>query len=335
MVSVIVPCYNSEIWLPNCINSVLEQSYYNWELILINDGSSDSTLDLCKTYSNLDTRIKFVDQTNQGVVVARYNGFLASSGKIILFLDSDDKFKPQAFELVARVMDSNNYDLLRFGFDYCDHNWNSLRRNFPDISGTVNQRKLMLELEDPLKNYSSPSIWDKAYTRNLAEKVFSLTKDIRIRHSEDMLFSLTALILSQNTLFIQNSLYLYLQRPGSMIHSLNRTSISDKELYIKSLKKLTNELPKGFRKRMDDLVNKESNEAIVYILANASLYSKNYIYLCQLISSLRKSFIYQEHVFGKSWRLKYIFRDLLFYIPFIFSFLLLTRAFVLKKILNN
>ncbi len=63
---------------------------------------------------------------------------------------------------------------------------------------------------------------------------------------------------------------------------------------------------------MDDLVNKESNEAIVYILANASLYSKNYIYLCQLISSLRKSFIYQEHVFGKSWRLKYIFRDLLF-----------------------
>lgn len=323
--SIITPVFNTSDWLEACINSVIEQTYSNWELILVDDGSTDDSWTICESYRKKDCRIKPIRQKNQGVVAARFNGFEISSGNIILFLDSDDKLRSDALESIEKEMRYDNFDLIRFGFDYCDMDWSSNQTVLPPLSGSFERRKLMLENHSPLKQYSSPSIWDKAYSRELATKVFELTKDKHIKHSEDMLFSLTALVLSQNTYFLKKACYLYLQRPGSAIHSLNINAICDKESYIMGLDHLINILPNEYHERLRKLINEESNEAITYVLSNGSSYAKGYDELAKIIENLQKSTLYRKYVFLTSKKPKYILRDLLLHIPLLFSFLLIIR----------
>ena len=90
LISIIVPVYNAESTLNKCIESIIAQSYSNFELILINDGSCDNSLEICKLYQRNDPRIKVIDQVNQGVSCARNNGISISRGKYITFVDSDD-----------------------------------------------------------------------------------------------------------------------------------------------------------------------------------------------------------------------------------------------------
>lgn len=89
-ISIIVPVYNSEKYLEECIESVLNQSYKNIELILINDGSTDDSYNICKKYLKYDSRVKVIDKENQGVSIARNEGIRISTGKYIIFMDSDD-----------------------------------------------------------------------------------------------------------------------------------------------------------------------------------------------------------------------------------------------------
>ena len=90
MVSIIIPIYNAARWLHRSVESVLRQDYSDWELILVDDGSSDESLQKCEAYSSINNRIKVLHQENQGVTAARYTGFLQAKGEFVYFLDSDD-----------------------------------------------------------------------------------------------------------------------------------------------------------------------------------------------------------------------------------------------------
>ena len=90
LVSIVVPVYNCENYIERCIKSLLEQTYKNIEIILINDGSKDRSLDICKKYSNIDKRIVIIDKKNEGVSKARNTGIKKSNGKFISFVDADD-----------------------------------------------------------------------------------------------------------------------------------------------------------------------------------------------------------------------------------------------------
>lgn len=114
MISVIVPVYNVEKYLRKCIESILDQSYIDWELILINDGSTDNSGVLCDYYAQKDYRIKVVHQNNQGVSTARNVGLEMASGSHILFIDPDDWIEPEMF---VNMMDNNNYDMVVCGFN--------------------------------------------------------------------------------------------------------------------------------------------------------------------------------------------------------------------------
>lgn len=91
MVSIIVPVYNAELYLGECIDSVIEQSYQDWELILVDDGSIDNSGKVCDEYAKQDTRIKVLHKENGGVTAARRDGVLQSVGEWIFFVDADDK----------------------------------------------------------------------------------------------------------------------------------------------------------------------------------------------------------------------------------------------------
>lgn len=110
-ISVTIPIYNAESSLSHTLDSVLQQSFSNFELILINDGSTDKSLSICKEYSEKDNRIKIIDQPNMGICTARNSGIKASKGKYFLFVDSDDLIHPQMFEILINQIKSNDADI--------------------------------------------------------------------------------------------------------------------------------------------------------------------------------------------------------------------------------
>lgn len=94
LVSVIIPCYKQAVFLPDAINSLLKQTYNNWEAIIVNDGSPDNTDEMAKSFLEKDKRLHYICQENQGVSAARNNGIKLSNGKYILPLDADDMIAP-------------------------------------------------------------------------------------------------------------------------------------------------------------------------------------------------------------------------------------------------
>lgn len=107
-VSVIIPCYKQAKYLPETLDSVLSQTYNDWECIMVNDGSPDNTEEVARDYCNKDNRFKYIYQGNQGPATARNNGIKASSGEYILPLDSDDLISPTYIEKAVAYLDAHS-----------------------------------------------------------------------------------------------------------------------------------------------------------------------------------------------------------------------------------
>lgn len=114
-ISVIIPIYNSEKTLKNTINSIINQSYTNLEIILINDGSKDKSLDICRYFENKDNRIVVINQPNQGVGISRNKGLDIASGEFVSFIDSDDIIDNNFFEILYDTACKTNSDIIESG----------------------------------------------------------------------------------------------------------------------------------------------------------------------------------------------------------------------------
>ena len=112
--SIIIPCYNAEPYLERCLNSIISQSYKNFEIIIINDGSTDKSLEIIEKYLNIFGNIKCINQTNQGVAIARNNGINQISGNKFIFVDADDYINPDLLGLLNEVLKKRNSDIIRF-----------------------------------------------------------------------------------------------------------------------------------------------------------------------------------------------------------------------------
>ena len=110
-VSIIIPVYNAETFLGKCIDSVIKQSYKNIEIILVNDGSTDNSLELCNNYKKQDKRIKVIDIYNGGASFARNKGIDICTGDYITFVDSDDYVTNDYVEVLVNTLESNDYDI--------------------------------------------------------------------------------------------------------------------------------------------------------------------------------------------------------------------------------
>ena len=111
-ISVIVPVYNCEKYLEQCINSILQQSYKDFELILLNDGSSDSSLEICRKYSDLDNRIVLINQENIGVSNTRKKGITLARGNYICFIDSDDYIDKEYLNVLFQNINEQSIDIV-------------------------------------------------------------------------------------------------------------------------------------------------------------------------------------------------------------------------------
>ncbi len=113
--TVIVPTYNVEEYLEECLNSILAQTFRDFELLAVNDGSTDESLRILETYANQDSRIRIIQQQNKGLSAARNTGLTEATGKYCLFVDSDDIIHPQLLEICHYFLTQYDADLVAFG----------------------------------------------------------------------------------------------------------------------------------------------------------------------------------------------------------------------------
>ena len=161
-VSIIIPIYNSENYLEECIGSVIRQTYKDIEIILVNDGSTDNSGKICISHASKDPRIKLIDQENGGVSAARNNGLDASSGDLITFIDGDDSVADDYVEYLVDLME-------RFGSDMSCCQYGDLE-NKPEGPATITGTGSVLK-EYLISNDITVSVCCKLYKRHLFDGI--------------------------------------------------------------------------------------------------------------------------------------------------------------------
>lgn len=150
MISVIIPVYNVEKYLAECMDSVLGQSYEDYEIILVDDGSTDSGGWMCDAYARKDTRIRVIHQDNGGLSAARNTGMRAARGEYIYFLDSDDYIEPRTLEQLTALAEAERADVVFFDgyvfFDECEEDDDVSRYTRESRWPTQNGRQMLLRL---------------------------------------------------------------------------------------------------------------------------------------------------------------------------------------------
>lgn len=202
LVSVILPAYNAERSLERAVTSVLSQTWQNFELIVVNDGSADGTLALAERLARRDSRIRVIDMKNGGVSRARNAGLLAASGEEITFLDADDAMAPEMMEALEQVLAKTGADVAGCGFADAAHQGQGSGKT-QVLSGEEIIRKGIL--------HSDTRVWSKLF-RKKAIGSAQFPGDLTI--GEDMLFLLE--VLQENTRYaaLDRALYVYAENPA-------------------------------------------------------------------------------------------------------------------------
>ena len=212
LISVVVPCYNVEKYLEKCVQSIVCQTYTNLEIILVDDGSKDSTPELCDKLALTDSRIKVVHKTNCGVSEARNTGIDVASGKYITFFDSDDWIEFDTIKIAYEKIIANSLDLIVWGYtaDFVDDKENILKSNICAVKGVCEKNKATVLTQ----NYSlglSGYVWNKIYSLDIIRNNKILFKsDISLY--EDLLFNAQYYMCCKKIEFIDYIGNHYIQR---------------------------------------------------------------------------------------------------------------------------
>lgn len=209
-VSVIVPVYNAEEVLPNCIESVLNQSYKNLELILINDGSVDRSIDIIRKYESQDNRVRVIDNENNGVSETRNIGVRKSVGEYIQFVDSDDFVELDMIEKTIKLMEDNSADIVMTGV-FLDieekGRFTTSIQTFED-NISVSREEIAKNVLGRLNGTYINSPVNKLYKRSIIiENNIIMNKKIDL--GEDLIFNLDYLRHCNKVIFSKESYYHY------------------------------------------------------------------------------------------------------------------------------
>lgn len=208
--SIIIPAYNVEPFLPKCLDSVLAQNFTDWEAIVVDDGSTDGTGAICDAYAARDSRFKVIHSPNKGISSARNTGLANARGEFIGFVDSDDWADPDMFATLLDDMIKNDADIAKCGYRTVEQN-----RTIEPLSGTFriidggHASRLLYE-DKKIQSF----LWDKLYRRNIL--------NIRFPHGrvyEDMFVLLQVLAHARRITINPAPLYNYRQRKNSIVHT--------------------------------------------------------------------------------------------------------------------
>lgn len=234
-ISIIIPVYNVEQYLPQCLNSVINQAYQNLEIILVNDGSTDSCPQICDEYAVKDDRIKVIHKKNGGLSDARNAGLQMATGDFISFVDSDDLLSCHFYLSLLKIAVANNADISECGFcKFGENEKITLDKKYDDKPPEVfeTEEALKLIMEGPL----SVVVWNKIYRKEvIAQTRFPINKI-----NEDEYWTYKVFANSKKIVKTQEELYFYRQQAASIMgqnYSLKRLDAleahEERVLYIK------------------------------------------------------------------------------------------------------
>lgn len=214
-ISIIVPVYNVEQYLERCIESILAQTFTDFELILVNDGSTDGSLSICNKYLKIDKRIKVLSQENKGLSSARNMGIANSKGKYIAFVDSDDFINEFMYEVLYSNLKKYNADIAICGFEKIYDDNILKRKKMKNIK--ISEFSSYDALKSLYENKSLEFIvaWNKLYRKNIFEEINYPIGKIH----EDEFIAHKIYDKCNKVIYIDEQLYYYYQRSNSIMKS--------------------------------------------------------------------------------------------------------------------
>ena len=219
--SIIIPIYNTESYLPRCLDSILSQSYTDFELLLVDDGSTDNSCAICEAYAQKDTRIKVFHKENGGICAARNTGLDYAQGEWIYLVDSDDELIPEGLRTLIDCI-SDDVDVVMGGYEQYDLDGNLIETEKKHATLTLSRRDSLLVLfpEQSIHYSYLGYVWIRLF-RNRIIQDHALRFDTSIRIKEDALFVTQYLCKSNGkTRFTTTPVYKYRAQKNSEMNSL-------------------------------------------------------------------------------------------------------------------
>ena len=220
-ISIIIPIYNVEKYLNRCIDSIINQTYINLEIILVDDGSTDNCPKICDEYAKKDSRIKVIHKKNGGVSSARNSGIINSSGEYIGFIDPDDYIEPTMYEELLYNLKKTNTKISMCGYS-------EVKNGKVVKSYTYNNQIISSEqaIKDMFNGTFMGTVCNKLFMKKLIlnEKNILFNKNVHLW--EDMLFLCEVLEPNLNISVCSNLLYNYATISSSICHSINEKKLS-------------------------------------------------------------------------------------------------------------
>lgn len=286
-ISVIVPIFNREKSLARCVESIMQQTYQDLEIILVNDGSTDNSLQLCNEFAQKDSRIVVLDKPNGGVSSARNAGLDIATGEFIGFVDSDDYIDKVMYEKLIAVAENENLDFVVCKF-YIAHEENGKVYIEKHIQSGLEEFVCNRKIGNTLKEWSAPDsaasvIWSMIVKR---EVIAGVRFDTRLIHREDTLFFLNILLKAQRRNVLNDYLYYYVSghevgikkyclKPAYIPSKIMASSIYYELLAPNYLKEALAVVYQNYQEIVTSCCIKEKNyKQIIREIENKQLFSK-------------------------------------------------------------
>lgn len=258
--SVIVPIYNVEKYLEYCVESILNQSFKDFEIILVNDGSTDNSLSLCEKFQAKDDRVKVINQENKWLSGARNAGIDRAEGEYLLFVDGDDGLMPNALNKINDCI--NGDSIVAYKYGYIDED-----NNLIEDKSVVDFYKNIKTIDDVKKDFLSSDKLGSACIKCMSKKYFNgeiatIRFNEKTRFAEDQIFTCDLLNVANDIIVLDQEIYAYRQRAGSIMKSYNESKIKYVEQYINYIQD-TFEVDNLRRKDFEKCLNKRIINACV------------------------------------------------------------------------
>ncbi len=202
--SIIVPVYNSKKFMPGCIDSILAQTFTNFECILVDDGSTDGSAFICENYRQSDDRIIVIHQENSGVSAARNKGIEIARGKYICFVDSDDYIQKNMYEKLVVAINNAKTDVVCCGYTENNKVCSLCYKDF--IFSNTGTIEIVHYLE---MRQAFGLVWNKLYKKSILD-TYSIKFPVSIKFGDDMLFNLQYFKYIKTAYISSNHFYYYL-----------------------------------------------------------------------------------------------------------------------------
>ncbi len=215
MVSIIVPVYNAGKTLDRCVNSILNQEYRDFELILLDDGSTDSSGALCDAYAGRDERVRVIHKANSGVSDTRNQGIALAKGKYLQFSDSDDWFTPESTKFLVQAASEHNCDMVIADFYRVIGERVSQKGNM-EAEGVMNREDYAVRMMQKPADFYYGVLWNKLYKRSIIEQ-YHLTMDTSVSWCEDFMFNLEYVRHARTIYALKVPVYYYVKTKDSLV----------------------------------------------------------------------------------------------------------------------